>query len=830
MSAAVVENSGNLCQPIEERSQDVESEEESREFESMNSSTVNGEDDRTEDLEEEQIDPGSDKDEDDRFIRSNSFNSRINGEAIDEHLLASYKLSPDTNKLLRDIIQNRERKLHAMRLANGQSPLQINGDHNAMINQLLQEREIYRNGELNLDMSLVSQGISNNSDDSDNEMDKNQNKRSCSSPLISPGGSSSGQLSPSDPEAVKVKRARVENIVTGMRMSPSTQPKSESGNPPLEKRSNKRKQYQPQQHDVRFNEDDEPSAKRGRVEKDNLKDQLKQMQQQLVEMQQKYIQLFEKTSAAGLDTVDSCVNVDSFNKTSQCVGENAKETNNNNTKLGEKSKSPSLPFINLENKDMEPSHFIDQVCKLVKEQEVKISKPSANALPSKTSIEDLAKSIKSEIRDVISNTVDSVVSKFLQENKLKLKEAMTPEPPVVQEKLNTTPTPIPQMPRVSTPNKAEQKPPKTKVTDKTPFRIPDLAISNGFHDPAFHPLPAHHPFHPFPLFGPALHHHHAMFHAPKKEPEQTEALPLIVNTPKKKRTKVTDTRLSPRAARALLHENQMEAEKMMMHPLTHDGYPLIPVSLPTSVAIPNPGLQHSDIMAMHNNPEHHSAFHDVSRSPPMDHFSPNGRLSPPDSMPMSIPAMMRKDHRADSLYGGDRSRSETPTYEASMAHITSTLTPMHLRKAKLMFFFVRYPSSAILKVYFPDIKFNKNNTAQLVKWFSNFREFYYIQMEKYARQAIAEGVKSAEDLIVTTDCELYRVLNLHYNRNNQIEVPDSFRSVVQSTLREFFRSIVAGKDAEQSWKKSIYKVIARMDDPMPEFFKSANWMEQSGEQ
>ena len=56
----------------------------------------------------------------------------------------------------------------------------------------------------------------------------------------------------------------------------------------------------------------------------------------------------------------------------------------------------------------------------------------------------------------------------------------------------------------------------------------------------------------------------------------------------------------------------------------------------------------------------------------------------------------------------------------SDAH-NSTLTPMHLRKAKLMFFWVRYPPSAILKMYFPDIKFNKNNTAQLVKWFSNFR-------------------------------------------------------------------------------------------------------------
>lgn len=43
-------------------------------------------------------------------------------------------------------------------------------------------------------------------------------------------------------------------------------------------------------------------------------------------------------------------------------------------------------------------------------------------------------------------------------------------------------------------------------------------------------------------------------------------------------------------------------------------------------------------------------------------------------------------------------------------------------------------------------------------------------MEKYARQAVSEGVKNAEDLHVGGDSELYRVLNLHYNRNNHIEV------------------------------------------------------------
>ncbi|ELU16334.1 hypothetical protein CAPTEDRAFT_2449 [Capitella teleta] len=154
---------------------------------------------------------------------------------------------------------------------------------------------------------------------------------------------------------------------------------------------------------------------------------------------------------------------------------------------------------------------------------------------------------------------------------------------------------------------------------------------------------------------------------------------------------------------------------------------------------------------------------------------------------------------------------------------------MHLRKAKLMFFYTRYPSSSILKIYFPDVRFNKNNTAQLVKWFSNFREFYYIQMEKYARQALAEGVKETDDIVVTADSEIFRVLNLHYNRNNQIEVPENFKAVVQQTLREFYKSISSQKDQEQSWKKAIYKIIARLDDALPEYFKSPNWMEQLNE-
>lgn len=58
-----------------------------------------------------------------------------------------------------------------------------------------------------------------------------------------------------------------------------------------------------------------------------------------------------------------------------------------------------------------------------------------------------------------------------------------------------------------------------------------------------------------------------------------------------------------------------------------------------------------------------------------------------------------------------------------------------------------------------------------------------------------------------------------------LQSPEQFRFVVEQTLREFYKALVAGKDSEQSWKKSIYKVIARMDDSVPDYFKSPNFLD-----
>ncbi|KAI4808316.1 hypothetical protein KUCAC02_000380 [Chaenocephalus aceratus] len=153
------------------------------------------------------------------------------------------------------------------------------------------------------------------------------------------------------------------------------------------------------------------------------------------------------------------------------------------------------------------------------------------------------------------------------------------------------------------------------------------------------------------------------------------------------------------------------------------------------------------------------------------------------------------------------------------------LSPCHLKKAKLMFFYARYPSSNTLKTYFPD--FNRCVTSQMIKWFSNFREFFYIQMERFARQAVREAltrdgaprVSREGQLRVGRDTELYRILNMHYNKSNVYQVPERFIEISEVALREFYSAIWTGRDSDPCWKKGIYKIICKMDSPVPDAFR-----------
>uniref|UniRef100_A0A673WKH8 Prospero homeobox protein 1-like n=1 Tax=Salmo trutta TaxID=8032 RepID=A0A673WKH8_SALTR len=148
------------------------------------------------------------------------------------------------------------------------------------------------------------------------------------------------------------------------------------------------------------------------------------------------------------------------------------------------------------------------------------------------------------------------------------------------------------------------------------------------------------------------------------------------------------------------------------------------------------------------------------------------------------------------------------------------LTTHHLKKAKLMFFYTRYPSSNVLTTFFSDVQLTRCIMSQLIKWFSNFREFYYIQMEKFARQARVERVNSVRDVAVRRDSELFRSLNMHYNKANDFQVPDRFLEVAEITLQEFYISISLARDSDPSWKKAIYKVISKLDGDVPAEFKA----------
>ena len=213
--------------------------------------------------------------------------------------------------------------------------------------------------------------------------------------------------------------------------------------------------------------------------------------------------------------------------------------------------------------------------------------------------------LKSKIEDAVSATVDSELSKFFSHrNKQKEHEkdlnkdqnkngeyrSSEHEKRTTDHSLNH----ILQMPDHKSGLHNNNNNPMFRLPDRpSAFELPKL--SGGLADlprPPFPPHPPHLGYPPMSFYLPTSLHPPSMYSCPIPTPEQTEALSLVVNTPKKKRTKVTDTRLSPRAARALLHENGslgsvFDHERALSSSFGQMG----PGCLPTSVAIPNPSLQ-----------------------------------------------------------------------------------------------------------------------------------------------------------------------------------------------------------------------------------------------
>ena len=244
----------------------------------------------------------------------------------------------------------------------------------------------------------------------------------------------------------------------------------------------------------------------------------------------------------------------------------------------------------------------------------------------------LISNLKSKIEEAVSATVDKELNKFFQKrnNELKQdeqrrnnfsKELHTnnhDKRSGEQEKKTTDHSldHILQMPVKPPSTNGFQLPGRHSAFElpKLSGRIPDLPR------PPFPPPPPPIGYPPLSFYLPTNLHPSSLYSCPLIPPEQTEALSLVVNTPqKKKRTKVTDTRLSPRAARALLQENGVLDQDRQI-----PGFnPMTGTCLPTSVAIPNPSLQQSDILNYYKEQAMCRSPLDPDRNSPSSSHSPD---------------------------------------------------------------------------------------------------------------------------------------------------------------------------------------------------------------
>ena len=238
--------------------------------------------------------------------------------------------------------------------------------------------------------------------------------------------------------------------------------------------------------------------------------------------------------------------------------------------------------------------------------------------------------------------------------------------------------------------------------------------------------------------------------------EQNEALSLVVSPKKRRVVKTTDrespvpsgdTRLSPLeislSGHALGAHSPPLSRSPTPTPPTTSGQRFTPQPTPSQQPpAPHPA-SHQQLLHHPSLFSNYSAYFAAAAAGAAAAAPASSRTKSPDCVEHSPPSAasllhpallashassshLHHHHRhhhhshSDSLNDRHSDSSDGPSpYDG--IHQSSTLTPMHLRKAKLMFFWVRYPSSSVLKTFFPDVKFNKNNTAQLVKWFSNFR-------------------------------------------------------------------------------------------------------------
>lgn len=423
--------------------------------------------------------------------------------------------------------------------------------------------------------------------------------------------------SPAKPE--DAKKARVENIVSGMRSSPA---------PPQVNGCKKRKLYQPQQHDsnaeryIDDEEEDTEPIKQKRVEKNLLKSQLRTMQEQLAEMQQKYMQLCTRVEQ-GSEESQEIEEIPSDSEQSPKRTPPQSPTTNTSTPTPtqvtptlaqEVSKMKISPQPQFHNGLLHhPPHHMNNAAamylghKLLMEQEARLAKEAAAvalnnelqqqhhhhqqqqqhhhhhqqqqqpkpateniterlqmmrsiATPTGTDLEGLADALKSEITASLSNLIDSILSRFVHQKRSK-------DAANAAEQLNKDLMMASQL--------LDRKSPRTKVAPPPPPNQNQMVNGHGpqmmpvhslpktdlhIRPPMFQPPKPPPGISQAPLFGM---NHSFCVQKPQDAPEQNEALSLVV-APKKKRHKVSSLPLASKTA--LISKSGFSALQGDRHP------------------------------------------------------------------------------------------------------------------------------------------------------------------------------------------------------------------------------------------------------------------------
>ncbi|XP_077075732.1 prospero homeobox protein 1-like [Siphateles boraxobius] len=588
-----------------------------------------------------------------------------------------------------------------------------------------------------------------------------------------------------DEEHLQAKRARVENIIRGMNHSPKAMTPSIPSEKDCERdregenevpaqffspregyRENKRKQKLPQQQQQTFQQLVSTHNEQKVEERKQLKLQLEDLQKQLRQLQEKFFQIYDSTD-------------------SEADGGNLSEDSaRSDAMLGHGGIGEHLIQSYVADRtdnvmaDLDPECVPDEARVLVSEQVFldgemakRESSLRSKGLMSMHEVgKHLAETLKQELNSAMSQVIDTVVNVFSK-----------PPRPLLQV--------FPSLPATQ---------------DHFVFNGDNFHTANqrlkSFGDVIF---PS-----PFDSFvGVPL----------PSANDQTEALPLVVQKSVSEQHQSTDLGAQSGHPHPCLHTSSLSGNTGVIsssfrHPFP---LPLMGYSFQSTLGASSKGYSSKESPDLMDLSRETTSLR--KRMTSSHHLMHNRSCSPVYSESTAEGLSLIKSECRELI------PDISPLSESI---IQEGLSPSHLKKAKLMFFYTRYPSSSMLKMYFSDVKFNRCITSQLIKWFSNFREFYYIQIEKFARQAINDGVVAAVDISVSCDSALYKVLNMHYNKANDFEVPERFLEVTQIALREFFNAIVACRDADPSWKKAIYKVICKLDSEVPDIFKSSSHLQE----